>query len=160
MRQVGGAIGTRKVISATPRQLESLIRLAEARARVRFSHDVSPEDVHEAVRLMKVAMQQAATDPRTGTIDMELITTGQAASERAQLREIGRQVLEALGSAERRQMRRSDLLSAVNAASSRELSLEDLQRALDQLQRDESVVVASSGAGGRRDPLVIMHTAV
>lgn len=28
---------------------------------------------------MKVATQTAATDPRTGTIDMDLITTGQTA---------------------------------------------------------------------------------
>jgi hypothetical protein len=30
----------------------------------------------EALRLIKVATQQAATDPKTGTIDMNLITTG------------------------------------------------------------------------------------
>ena len=32
--------GNKKTITATPRQLESLIRLAEARARIRFSNTV------------------------------------------------------------------------------------------------------------------------
>lgn len=36
----------------------------------------------EAVRLMRVATQNAATDPRTGTIDMDMIATGQGASDR------------------------------------------------------------------------------
>ena len=33
-------------------------------------------DVAEALRLIKVALQQAALDPETGTIDMDLINTG------------------------------------------------------------------------------------
>lgn len=39
-------------------------------------------DVAEAIRLMRVATQNAATDPRTGTIDMDMIVTGQGASDR------------------------------------------------------------------------------
>lgn len=61
MRKSGSS---RKVITATPRQLESLIRMSESLARMRLSEFVEVVDVEEAVRLMKVAMQQAATDPR------------------------------------------------------------------------------------------------
>ncbi len=43
-------------------------------------------DVAEALRLMNVATQKAAMDPRTGTIDMDMITTGVAASDRESLR--------------------------------------------------------------------------
>lgn len=39
-------------------------------------------DVAEALRLMNVATQQAAMDPRTGTIDMEMLTTGRSAMDR------------------------------------------------------------------------------
>ena len=39
-------------ISAYPRQLESLIRLAEAHARMRLSETVEVEDVQEARRLV------------------------------------------------------------------------------------------------------------
>ncbi|CAI5511797.1 unnamed protein product [Closterium sp. Naga37s-1] len=73
----------RKVITATPRQLESLIRISEALARLKLASTVTHEDVTEARRLLDVAMQQSATDPTTGTIDMDLITTGVSASERA-----------------------------------------------------------------------------
>ncbi|KAL2328997.1 hypothetical protein Fmac_022424 [Flemingia macrophylla] len=73
---------SKKVITATPRQIESLIRLSEALARIRFSEKVDKCDVMEAFRLLEVAMQQSATDHTTGTIDMDLITTGVSASER------------------------------------------------------------------------------
>ena len=43
---------------------------------MRLSEEVLSSDVEEAIRLMKVATQTAATDPRTGTIDMDMITTG------------------------------------------------------------------------------------
>lgn len=85
MRQISHGKNT---ISATPRQLESLIRLSEARARLRFSDYVEKEDVDEAIRLIKVATQQAATDPVTGVIDMDMISTGFASSSRAKLNQL------------------------------------------------------------------------
>ena len=47
MRKIGSARG---MVSAYPRQLESLIRLAEAHARMRFSNVVEIVDVDEAKR--------------------------------------------------------------------------------------------------------------
>ncbi|PKI59468.1 hypothetical protein CRG98_020099 [Punica granatum] len=83
MRRRGNFPGSsKKVITATPRQIESVIRLSEALARIRFSEWVEKHDVMEAFRLLEVAMQQSATDHSTGTIDMDLITTGVSASER------------------------------------------------------------------------------
>ena len=81
-----------KTITATPRQLESLIRLSEGLAKMRLSKMVERRDVVEAIRLMKVATQTAATDPRTGRIDMDMITTGHAQVDR----QAGEQLLAAL----------------------------------------------------------------
>jgi len=80
----GGAYGSNgtRTISATARQLESLIRLSEALAKMRYSNVVTRADAREAVRLMKVATQAAATDPRTGRIDMDMITTGRSTADR------------------------------------------------------------------------------
>ena len=75
----------KNTITATPRQLESIIRLSEAMARVRFSDTIIKEDIEEALRLIKVATQQAATDPMTGVIDMDLIQTGVSANTRQNL---------------------------------------------------------------------------
>ena len=73
--------GTR-TIAATPRQLESLIRLSEALAKMQYRTTVTRNDAREAVRLWQVATQAAATDPRTGRIDMDMIATGRTAADR------------------------------------------------------------------------------
>lgn len=77
MRSMGN---NKKTITATPRQLESLIRIAESIAKMRLSETVDKADIEEAVRLIKTAMQQSATDPKTGEIDMDIIATGVAAT--------------------------------------------------------------------------------
>lgn len=77
----GNAAG-KGTISATPRQLESLIRLSESFARMVYSEEVTAENVIEAVKLMEIATQAAATDPTTGQIDMMLLTTGLSAADR------------------------------------------------------------------------------
>lgn len=63
MRNLGDS---KKTITATPRQLESMIRISEAIAKMRLAKEVEKKDVEEAVRLIKYAMQQSATDPTTG----------------------------------------------------------------------------------------------
>lgn len=75
MRRQGERSGG-KSVTATTRQLESVIRLSEAHARLRLARYVEAGDVLEAVRLIHVATQRAATDPRTGAIDMHLLSTG------------------------------------------------------------------------------------
>jgi len=79
MRQAGARTG---IISAYPRQLESLIRLSEAHAKVRLSNIVEVADVEEAFRLHREAVRQSATDPVTGTIDLSILTAGESSSTR------------------------------------------------------------------------------
>jgi DNA replication licensing factor MCM4 len=85
MRNMGN---TKKTITATPRQLDSMIRISEAIAKMRLAKEVSEDDVQEAVRLIKTAMKQSATDPRTGEIDMGIITTGVSATSSERVRVI------------------------------------------------------------------------
>ena len=47
----------KKTITATPRQLESMIRIAEAIAKMRLAAEVDTKDVSEAVNLIKQAMR-------------------------------------------------------------------------------------------------------
>lgn len=63
------ANNTRGRIVAYPRNLESLIRLSEAHARMRFSQTVEPIDAVEAVRLYREALKHSSTDPNTGRIN-------------------------------------------------------------------------------------------
>uniref|UniRef100_A0A8D2B0A9 DNA replication licensing factor MCM4 n=1 Tax=Sciurus vulgaris TaxID=55149 RepID=A0A8D2B0A9_SCIVU len=85
MRKIGSSRG---MVSAYPRQLESLIRLAEAHAKVRFSSKVEAIDVEEAKRLHREALKQSATDPRTGIVDISILTTGMSATSRKRKEEL------------------------------------------------------------------------
>lgn len=63
---------------------------------MRLSNEVIVEDVEEAINLIKVATQQAATDPTTGLIDMDIITTGRTAATKFRISKIADQVKEIL----------------------------------------------------------------
>jgi DNA replicative helicase MCM subunit Mcm2 (Cdc46/Mcm family) len=73
LREQGRAQGA---YAATARQLEGLVRLAEASARVRLSDAVDIEDAHRAIRLVKKSLEETVVDPETGRIDIDIITTG------------------------------------------------------------------------------------
>lgn len=85
MRKIGAGRGQ---ISAYPRQLESLIRLAEANAKVRLSNVVGIQDVEEAWRLHREALKQSATDPLSGKIDVGILTTGLSTAARKKRAEL------------------------------------------------------------------------
>jgi len=94
MRKVGAGKGS---VCAYPRQLESLIRLSEAHAKVRLSTEVLKEDVDEAMRLYREALKQSIMDPKTGAIDMSILTTGVSAyarQQQAELKNALKQVIE------------------------------------------------------------------
>ncbi|XP_043279134.1 DNA replication licensing factor MCM4 isoform X2 [Venturia canescens] len=97
MRRVGSGRGQ---ISAYPRQLESLIRLAEAHAKLRFSNTVELEDVEEACRLHREALKQSAIDPLSGKIDISILTTGMSSAarqRRTELTEILKKLIDSKG---------------------------------------------------------------
>jgi len=138
MRKLGSG---KKTITATPRQLESLVRISEAHARMRFSETVERVDVAEALRLVKVAIQQAAIDPRTGTIDMDLITTGRSAASRGQLAQLAteaRRVLLDVGTPQRLEQ----LRQSIAAQSSVEIPVADLREVLQQLAKEEVIILS------------------
>ncbi len=67
--------------SATHRQLEGLVRLSEASARIRLSDIVEPRDAERAIRLVRSSLEGMATDPETNRIDIDIITSGQSHSK-------------------------------------------------------------------------------
>ena len=83
-----------KTVTATPRQLESLIRLSEALAKLELKDEVTVQHVRDGLRLIKDALLSAATDPITGKIDMDLLQTGMSENTR-ELRKIVGDAVEA-----------------------------------------------------------------
>merc|ERR1712038_655259 len=85
LRNQGSSDGA---ITATPRILESLIRISESLAKMELREQVTSADVDEAIRLLKAATYAAAVDPETGLIDMEQLIVGVGAAKRKRAKEI------------------------------------------------------------------------
>ncbi len=83
MRSSAGADAKSVPISA--RQLEGLVRLSEASARLRLSDKVTKKDARKAVELMDFCLRQVAFDEKTGTFDVDRISTDISASTRNKL---------------------------------------------------------------------------
>ncbi len=74
-----------KPIPISARQLEALIRLSEASAKVRLSKKVTKEDAQRAIQIMKFYLLQVGIDQESGSIDIDRITGGVPASERSKI---------------------------------------------------------------------------
>ncbi|KAJ3391820.1 hypothetical protein HDU92_008786 [Lobulomyces angularis] len=82
MRRIGKNGGRGKTVTGTTRQLESMIRLSEAHAKMRLSEVVEVLDVQEAHRLIEEALLSSAIDPLTGMMDLDVLQVGKSARSR------------------------------------------------------------------------------
>ena len=73
LRDQGRSQGT---YAATARQLEGLVRLAEASAKVRLSDIVEIQDAEKAIYLVRKSLEDTVVDPETGKIDIDIVTSG------------------------------------------------------------------------------------
>ncbi|KAK4954027.1 MCM DNA helicase complex subunit, partial [Elasticomyces elasticus] len=130
--------------------LESMIRLAEAHAKMRLAETVTAEDVFEAVRLIKSALKQAATDARTGLIDMGLLTEGTSASERRRKGDMKTAVLSLLDEMTRAggAVRYAEVVRRLGEQSSVQIEGGEFAEVLRSLEQEGAVQV--SGEGPRR----------
>ncbi|MHA2297968.1 MAG: LAGLIDADG family homing endonuclease [Candidatus Hodarchaeales archaeon] len=80
--------GKPKSIAITPRQLEAIIRLSEAHAKVALRDKVTYEDSEAAIKLMEETLRMVATDPLTGRPDIDRVTSGRSSSTRSKLKTV------------------------------------------------------------------------
>ncbi|MCC6052050.1 MAG: Minichromosome maintenance protein MCM, partial [Fervidicoccaceae archaeon] len=79
MRKLGSEAGG--IVAITPRQLEALIRLAEAHAKMALKQYATEEDAAEAIRLMREYLYQFGVT-EGGVPDIDIITAGKPKSIR------------------------------------------------------------------------------
>ena len=149
MRKLGEDVrAAERRITATTRQLESMIRLSEAHAKMRLSEIVTRDDVVEAVRLIKSALKQAATDARTGLIDMSLLTEGTSASERRRKSDLRKEVLKMLDDMTRQGQaaRYVEVVKKMSEQSSVQVEAAEFSEAVKMLEQEGLVQVVGEGA--------------
>jgi replicative DNA helicase Mcm len=72
-------------VAITARQLESLVRVAEARARASLRDEVLAEDAETAIDIMTTSLEQVGIDISSQKFDIDIIMTGKPKSLRDKL---------------------------------------------------------------------------
>jgi len=75
-------------IAITARQLESLVRLTEARARIALRKEVVVEDAEAAIAIMNKSLEEVGIDMSTQMRDIDIIMVGKPKSMQDKLRRI------------------------------------------------------------------------
>lgn len=140
-----------KRITATTRQLESMIRLSEGHARMRYSEFVELEDVKEAFRLMREAIRTSAMDPRTGKIDMGMLNTGTGTGQRKMRDDMRKEVLNVLnGVGSGRGIKWAEAMKLLGGQSSVKVDATEFSEVIKTLENEGLVKVV-----GERDRRMI-----
>ncbi len=75
-------------VPGTARQLEALVRLGEASARVRLSDTVEVEDAERVIEIVRSCLQDIGVDPETGEYDADVVETGRSKTQRDRVKNV------------------------------------------------------------------------
>lgn len=143
MRNSGQSDGAGiKSIPITARQLEALVRLSEAAAKVRLSGVVSKEDAQKAIELLDYCLNQIAKDSETGKIDIDRLSSRITATQRSTIAIIK----DIINSAE--EELRSKIIPVehiVSAAQEKNISRELVEETLEKLRRTGDIFEPKRG---------------
>ncbi|KAK4447623.1 cell division control protein 54 [Podospora aff. communis PSN243] len=148
MRKLGQDVrAAEKRITATTRQLESMIRLSEAHAKMRLSEVVTRDDVKEAYRLIKSALKTAATDSQ-GRIDMSLLTEGTSAAERKRMADMKDAVVRLLDdlTSGGQTVRFSEVARKLAEGASVSVEASEFAEVMRTLEMEGAIMVTGEGA--------------
>jgi len=139
MRSASDTEGT--PIAITARQLESLVRVTEARARVAFRKDILAEDAEAAITIMKRSLAEVGIDLASRKLDIDLIMTGKPKSVRDKLQVILGRIIEM--ERETGIVEKSALLDKLS--TEHELSAPEAEKLIGQLIKEGTIYSPREG---------------
>jgi len=135
MRASGGAEGAVRAVPISARQLEGLIRMTEACAKVRMSETATKEDADRAINLLDYCLKQIAFDEETGTIDIDRISSGVTATQRNKIIVI-KEIIKDLESKLGKTVPLEDIMEE---GKNKELSEADVEEIIQKLKRSGDI---------------------
>ena len=79
-------------VPITARQLEAIIRLAEASAKLQLKDKVEASDAHRAIALQRKTLEKIGLDPETGKIDIDKVEGRTPTSDRERMNKVIREI--------------------------------------------------------------------
>ena len=129
--------------SAVPigaRQLEAIIRLSEASAKVRLGDKVLKKDAKKAIGLLMEYMMAVGIDPETGQLDMDRIESGTTTSQRNKIRLL----LKVISEMQEESPDKTVLIEDVIAAAE-EQGIDDAEGIISKLKREGELFEPKNG---------------
>ncbi|MBS3108494.1 minichromosome maintenance protein MCM [Candidatus Woesearchaeota archaeon] len=131
-----------KPIPISARQLEALVRLSEASARVRLSDKVTKQDAKRAIRVLKYCLMQVGIDPETGQIDIDRISTGISSTQRSRIVVI-KEIITELSNQKGKLIAIEDVITYAAEKGINEAQVEEV---LDRLKREAEIFEPKRGS--------------
>ncbi len=131
-----------KSIPITARQLEALIRLSEAAAKIRLAKTVSKKDAQKAIELVDYCLNQIARDSETGKIDIDRLSSRITATQRSSI-SIIKDIINTLE--EQMNSKILPLENVVEAAKEKNIPPEQAEEILEKLRRSGDIFEPKRG---------------
>ncbi|MDP3990152.1 MAG: minichromosome maintenance protein MCM [archaeon] len=131
-----------KSIPITARQLEGLVRLSEASAKLRMSKTVTKKDAQKAIELVDYCLNQIAKDSETGRIDIDRLSSRITATQRSSIGTI-KEIITALEDQLSTKMIPTEEI--IGAAKEKNISQESVEEALEKLRRTGDIFEPKRG---------------
>jgi len=129
-----------KPVPVTARQLEALVRLGEASARIRLSNTIEQSDAERVIHIVDACLRQIAYDAKTGSFDIDKVATGISKEKRDIVRVI-KEVIRDLGG----EGRRASIDQVIEMVSGKGFSREKVREGIDMLLRNGEVMEPKNG---------------
>lgn len=132
--------GQNKPVPVTARQLEALVRLAEASARMRLSDSIDREDAERVIRIVDTCLRQVAYDAESGGFDIDKLATGISKSQRDIIRTVKEAIRDVGGDSGRARVN-----EVIETAMQQGFGREKIEEVIDRLKRDGEAMEPRNG---------------
>ncbi len=131
-----------KSIPITARQLEGLVRLSEASAKIRLSKTVTKKDALKAIELTDYCLNQIAKDQETGKIDIDRLGGRMTATQRSSI-SIIKELIHLLE--EQTGQKIIPIETIIEAGKSKNITPEIIEETLEKLRRSGDIFEPKRG---------------
>jgi replicative DNA helicase Mcm len=129
-----------KPVPVTARQLEALVRLAEASARIRLSNSIEQTDAERVIHIVDACLRQIAYDARTGSFDIDKVVTGISKEKRDIIRVIKDAIRDIGGEG-----KRAAIDQVIDVASQKGFARDKVREGIDMLLRNGEAMEPKNG---------------
>ena len=130
-----------EMITVTPRQLEGLIRLATARARLLMKTQVDGDDAERAIYLLQSMFEDAGIDVNTGKVDLGVLQ-GRPRSEVSKM-QLFMDVMKSLEGEHKTPVEEKQLIEEL--AKTEKFTEDEAKNFIRKMSRDSSIYESKPG---------------